>query len=76
MKTGEKARAKGNADPGVGPETAREAGQTIDRARHSPNYGSSPKAVGASLTGQRPRNVFFGKSRRKDKIIDDPNNSD
>jgi len=34
------------------------------------------KKLPASLTGQRPLEALFGKSRRKDKIIDGQYNSD
>jgi hypothetical protein len=75
MKTGEKARAKGNADPGAAPESVGGAGQITDPVQPSPHFGAAEKG-GASLTGPPPRDVLAGKSCQPDKIIDGPNNSD
>jgi hypothetical protein len=44
--------------------------------RHSPKAPLPTKKLPASLTGQRILEALFGKSRRKDKIIDGQYNSD
>jgi hypothetical protein len=76
MKTGEKARAKGNASRGAGPESGRDVGKTIDRARHFLELPLSTKKRRRQPHLTPPRDTLFGKSRRKDKIIDGQYNSD
>jgi hypothetical protein len=76
MKTGKKARAKASAYPGARPEPGRDVGKAIDRARHSPELPFATKKLSASLMLRRPRDTLFGKSGRKDKIIDGQYNSD
>jgi hypothetical protein len=76
MKTGKKARAKASAHPGARPESGRDVGKALDRARHSPGPPFLTKKPPASLTRPRLRDTLFGKSGRKDKIIDGQYNSD
>jgi hypothetical protein len=75
MNSREKAREKGNTSPGARAEFNRYVVKTAGWPRHSPE----PPAIknwGARLPLQRLSQTLFGKSRRKDKIIDGPNNSD
>lgn len=76
MKTGKKARAKASANPGARLKSRRAVGRTIDRARHSPGTPFPAKRLPADHPGPYPRDGLFGKSRRKDKIIDGQYNSD
>jgi hypothetical protein len=71
-------KSKGERERGPGRAPGAWAG-----SRQSAGWVCSPRAgffieesVGDSLAGQRSGRVLFGKSRRKDKIIDGAPNSD